>query len=63
MSDRYRETAGFTGWSERADVVQGLRRAAIAELVARPETRRLVREPQVIDDLLAALATIDRQRA
>lgn len=62
MSERFRETAGFIGWSERADVVQGLRRAAISELVARDETRRLARDPQVVEDLLSALATLDRER-
>jgi len=62
MSARYRETAGFTGWSERPDVLQGLRRAAVAELVARTDTRRLARDPEVINDLLAALGTIDRRR-
>ena len=48
MGARYSETAG---WSERPDVVQGLRRAAIAELVSHDDTRRLAREPQVVDDL------------
>ena len=61
MSARFEQTAGFTGWSERADVVQGLRRAAISELVAHDETRRLARDPQVVDDLLSALATLDRE--
>jgi hypothetical protein len=63
MSAHFRETAGFAGWSERADVVQGLRRAAISELVARDDTRRLARDPQVVEDLLSALATLDRENA
>lgn len=63
MSEHYRELAGFPGWSERADVVQGLRRAAIAELVGHPEARRLAADPQVVEDLLAALRTIERQPA
>ena len=61
MSQRFKETAGFTGWSERPDVVQGLRKAAIQELVSRENTRRLALAPQVIDELLAGLATLDRE--
>jgi type I restriction enzyme R subunit len=61
MSDRFRETAGFTGWSERSDVVQGLRKAAIQELVSRENTRQLALDPQVVDELLAGLATLDRE--
>jgi type I restriction enzyme, R subunit len=61
MSDAYRATAGFDGWSDRADVVAGLRRAAVAALVKHPDTRRLARDGQVTDDLLAGLATIDRR--
>jgi type I restriction enzyme R subunit len=60
MSEHFRETAGFAGWSERDDVVQGLRRAVISELVKHADTRRLAAEPQVVDDLLAALTTIER---
>ena len=63
MSERFHELAGFSGWSERVDVVQGLRRAAITELVSHPETRRLAADPQVVEDLLAALRTLDRQPA
>jgi type I restriction enzyme R subunit len=61
MSEAYRATAGFDGWSHRADVVAGLRRAAVAALVKHPDTRRLARDGQVTDDLLAGLATIDRR--
>jgi type I restriction enzyme R subunit len=63
MSDAYHSIADFDGWSERADVVQGLRRAAVSALVEQDDTRRLARDAQVTDDLLAALATIDRQPA
>jgi type I restriction enzyme, R subunit len=58
----YGATAGFEGWSERTDVVQGLRKAVIQKLVTRPETRQITLEPQVIEELLAGLATLDKGR-
>lgn len=62
ISDAYASTAGFEGWSERTDVVQGLRRAVVAALVEQPDTRQLARDPQVTDSLIAALMTADRRR-
>lgn len=60
IADGFRAVAGFDGWSERPDVVQGLRKAAVRELVANDETRRLALRPEVLDDLLAGLGTLDR---
>lgn len=60
ISDAYRSIAGFDGWSERPDVLSGLRRACVAALVKHPDTRPLASEQQVTDDLLAGLRTLDR---
>ncbi|MBS1860535.1 MAG: hypothetical protein JSS68_02370 [Actinobacteria bacterium] len=56
----YESIAGFDGWSHRSDVVKGLRKAVIRRLAGRPETRPLTLEPEVIDELLAGLLTLDR---
>jgi len=58
-SDHWGSIAGFPGWSERPDVVKGLHKALVRELIAYPDTRPLASNQQVIADLMAALATTD----
>jgi len=60
MSERYAEVAVIPDWTERADVAQGLRREAVKQLVAHETTLHLPQDPQVVDDILAALGTLKR---
>ncbi len=60
IGDAYDAVAGFRGWSERTDVEQGLRKAAIRQLVSHPETRQLALRTGVVEELLAGLRTLDR---
>jgi type I restriction enzyme R subunit len=60
IGDAYDAVAGFRGWSARGDVVQGLRKASVRQLAERPETRQLALRPNVIEELLAGLSTLDR---
>lgn len=60
MSERYHEVAVIPDWVDRPDIAQGLRREAVKALVAHPSTRQLPQDPQVVDDILAALGTLGR---
>lgn len=59
MSEHYKAIAGIPRWADRPDIAQGLRRAAIQEVVARDSTRRLAADAQAMDELMAALGTLD----
>jgi hypothetical protein len=56
ISERFRELAGFDGWTERTDVLQGLRQGILRELVADPRTRPLATQGAVVEELLAGLS-------
>ncbi|MGD9696182.1 MAG: hypothetical protein AB7V42_11040 [Thermoleophilia bacterium] len=56
ISERFRELAGFDGWTERTDVLQGLRQGILRELVADPRTRPLATQGSVVEELLAGLS-------
>ncbi len=61
IGDAFDAVAGFRGWSDRADVIQGLRKASVRQFAERPETRPLAMRPDVIEELLAGLGTLDRR--
>lgn len=58
MSLHYATAARIPDWKNRPDVAQRLRRAAVKELVSRESTSQLPQNAQLMDELMAALATL-----
>lgn len=58
MSVHYANAARIPAWKSRPDVAQQLRRAAVKELVDHESTRHVPQNAQLMDELMAALATV-----
>ncbi|WCB92453.1 hypothetical protein DSM104299_01149 [Baekduia alba] len=58
MSKHYDDASRIPDWKNRPDVAQRLRRAAVKELVVRDSTSQLPQNAELMDELMAALATL-----
>lgn len=60
IGERFSEIAGFTGWPERSDVLQGLRKAILNEIAGDPLTRPLALQRRVPEEIIAGLVAAAR---